>query len=183
MTPTGSAPERLATRYESRGKEQSIDGVPTKSLGVFSPFPQVLTKAVLTLLTSQINRIISHARNAVPAECCGLVGGAESGEVKSIYSLRNVAINSQIAYEAAPEDLFAAQQQIRERSEKLLAIYHSHPRATEPAPSETDVRLAYYPAALYLIVALGGDKPVTRAFRICEADQTWQQVEYAVLDR
>ena len=96
--------------------------------------------------------------------------------------MRNVAVNSQIAYEAAPDDLFAAQRKMRERSERLVAIYHSHPRATDPTPSETDVRLAYYPAALYLIVGLGGDKPVTRAFRICEQDQTWQQVEYAVTD-
>ena len=137
---------------------------------------------MITFQTSQLNHIISHARAAIPAECCGLIGGDESGNVKSIYSLRNVAVNSQIAYEAAPDDLFAAQRKMRERSERLVAIYHSHPRAIDPTPSETDVRLAYYPAAFYLIVGLGGDKPVTRAFRICEQDQTWQQVEYAVTD-
>ena len=141
-----------------------------------------MTTAVIIFQTSQLNHIISHARDAIPAECCGLIGGDESGNVKSIYSLRNVAVNSQIAYEAAPDDLFAAQRKMRERSERLVAIYHSHPRATDPTPSETDVRLAYYPAAIYVIVGLGGNKPVARAFRICEHDQTWQQVEYAVAD-
>ena len=55
---------------------------------------------------------------------------------------------------------------MRERGEQLLAIYHSHPRSTEPQPSATDVRLAYYPSAVYLIVGLGDPEPCLRAFRI-----------------
>jgi proteasome lid subunit RPN8/RPN11 len=98
----------------------------------------------------------------------------------SLYPLRNVAANAQVAYEAAPEDLFAAQREMRERGEELLAIYHSHPRATEPQPSETDVRLAYYPKAIYFIVGLSGAQPVMRAFKISEADGRWEEVEYAV---
>ena len=66
-------------------------------------------------------------------------------------------------YEAAPEDLFAAQRQMRDRGEELLAIYHSHPRSAEPVPSETDVRLAFYPQAVYFIIGLGGPQPVARA--------------------
>ena len=96
--------------------------------------------------------------------------------------MRNVAANPQVAYEAAPEDLFAAQRQMREQGKQLLAIYHSHPRATEPQPSETDVRLAYYPQAIYLIIALAGERPVMRAFRISEAEGSWEEVEYAIAD-
>jgi proteasome lid subunit RPN8/RPN11 len=136
---------------------------------------------MITLRNAQVNEIFAHARLARPFECCGLIGGA-NGRATSIHPLRNVAGNPQISYEAAPEELFAAQKQMRERGEQLLAIYHSHPRSTEPAPSETDVRLAYYPAAIYLIIGLGGAKPVMRGFRISERDKTWQQVEYAVAD-
>jgi proteasome lid subunit RPN8/RPN11 len=93
-----------------------------------------------------------------------------------------VAANSEVAYEAAPEELFNAQRLMRERGEQLLAIYHSHPRSHEPLPSDTDVRLAYYPAATYLIVGLGGIKPALRAFRISEREQRWEQVEYEILD-
>ena len=67
-------------------------------------------------------------------------------------------------------------------AKQLLAIYHSHPRATEPQPSETDVRLAFYPQAIYFIVGLAGAQPVMRAFRISEADGRWEEVEYAVAD-
>lgn len=132
-----------------------------------------------TVTLRQLEEILASATRAAPNECCGLIGG-DGERATSLYPMRNVAANAQVAYEAAPEDLFAAQRQMRERGEELLAIYHSHPRATEPQPSETDVRLAYYPKAIYFIVGLSGAHPVMRAFKISEADGRWEEVEYAV---
>ena len=137
---------------------------------------------MILLLTSQLEEILAHAREAQPSECCGLIGGADDGRTKSIYRLRNIASNPEIAYEAAPEELFAAQRLMREREERLLAIYHSHPRAVIPYPSETDVRLAYYPSATYLIIGLAGSNPILKAFQISEREQRWQQVEYGIAD-
>ncbi|HEY8225305.1 MAG TPA: M67 family metallopeptidase [Pyrinomonadaceae bacterium] len=134
------------------------------------------------LRRSQLTEILLHAQQAAPYECCGLIGGSEDGRTASIYRLTNVAPNTEIAYEAAPEQLFSAQRQMRQRGETLLAIYHSHPRAAEPTPSETDVRLAYYPSATYLIVGLGGTDPVVRGFTISEEHHQWEQVEYDVCD-
>ena len=136
---------------------------------------------MITLHPSQINQIVAQARDTDPEECCGLIGGTSERRAQNIYTLRNVANDKTVAYEAAPEDLFAAQRQMRDRGEQLIAIYHSHPRAAEPAPSETDVRLAYYPDAVYFIVGLAGPEPVLSAFRISETDDTWEAVEYAVL--
>ena len=135
---------------------------------------------MLTLLSSQLREMFGHAREEAPAECCGLIGGASPNRADTLYRLHNVAPNALITYEAAPEDLFAAQRQMRERGEQLLAIYHSHPRATEPSPSDTDVRLAYYPSAVYLIIGLGGAEPVMRAFRISESERRWEAVEYQI---
>ena len=137
---------------------------------------------MITLATSQVNNLFAHARESAPAECCGLIGGEENGNARNIYRLRNVAARQEVAYEAAPEELFAAQREMRRRGEHLLAIYHSHPRAVKPAPSETDVRLAYYPAAVYLIIGLGGTEPTLAAFRISEQQQRWEQVEYRIVD-
>ncbi|MCA1605359.1 MAG: M67 family metallopeptidase, partial [Acidobacteria bacterium] len=95
---------------------------------------------MITLQSSQREQVFSSAREADPEECCGLIGGTADGKAQSIYPLRNVAADKVISYEAAPEDLFASQRQMRERGEELLAIYHSHPRSAEPSPSETDVR-------------------------------------------
>ena len=134
---------------------------------------------MITVTLPQLEKILAHAKESDPAECCGLIGGAAS-RVTSIYPLHNVAVDTNVSYEAAPEDLFAAQRQMRERGEELLAIYHSHPRSTEPAPSETDVRLAYYPQAVYFIVGLAGQQPVIRAFRISDREEHWEEVEYVI---
>ena len=134
---------------------------------------------MITLQSSQRDQILAHAKESDPAECCGLIGGIDQ-QVTSIYPLHNVAADTNVSYEAAPDDLFAAQREMRERSEELLGIYHSHPRSAEPEPSETDVRLAYYPQAVYFIIGLAGAKPVIRAFRISEREQRWEEVEYVI---
>ena len=135
---------------------------------------------MLKLIRRQVEQIFRQAREASPRECCGLIGAAVLSSASSLYPLMNVADNPLVTYEAAPEELFAAQRQMRERGEELLAIYHSHPRAAEPSPSDTDVRLAYYPGAIYLIVGLGGAEPVLRAFRISEKERSWEAVEYEI---
>jgi len=136
----------------------------------------------IQLRREHLEAMIEHARQAAPAECCGLIGGIHQDRAKTLYPLRNVTANPELGYEAAPEDLFAAQRQMREYGEELLAIYHSHPRAVDPSPSETDVRQAYYPSATYLIIGLGGDGPVVKAFNISEREHRWELVEYEVAD-
>ncbi|MEO6393234.1 MAG: M67 family metallopeptidase [Pyrinomonadaceae bacterium] len=134
---------------------------------------------MLRLYFQQLEAMIEAARAASPNECCGLMGGV-SGRARSVYPLFNAALNTQTAYEAAPEDLFAAQRQMRERGESLLAIYHSHPRQADPFPSETDIRLAYYPQAIYFIVGLTGPEPRLGAFRIFADEGRWEPVEYTI---
>ncbi len=136
---------------------------------------------MLVITNEQLNEIIAHAREESPHECCGLIGGPADGAAQSIYRARNVATNPRVGYEAAPEDLFAAQRAMRERGEQLLAVYHSHPNAVNPEPSATDVRLAYYPTAVYLIVGLGGLEPCLRAFGISEREQRWEALELQII--
>ena len=136
----------------------------------------------LQLRREHLEAMIAHAREAVPAECCGLVGGFSGTQAASLYRLRNVTADPEVRYEAAPEDLFAAQRQMRDRGEELLAIYHSHPRAVDPSPSETDIRQAFYPSATYLIIGLGGGGPIVKAFNISEREHRWHQVEYEIAD-
>src|SRR5438093_8568064 len=135
---------------------------------------------MLTLSKSHFREMIDHARLEAPRECCGLIGGNDA-RTGTVYPLRNVATDPLVTYEAAPEDLFAAQRSMRDRGEQLLAIYHSHPRSNEPQPSETDVRLAYYPSAVYLIVGLGSEEPCMRAFRISERAGSWEAAEFEIV--
>lgn len=128
-----------------------------------------------------LEEIGAHAREASPAECCGLVGGRD-GRALSVYRLTNVARDALTSYEGEPRELFGAQRAMRDRGEQLVAIYHSHPRSPAPAPSERDVRLAYYPEAVHLIVGLAGGEAVVRAFRLYESERRWEGVEYEVAE-
>ena len=136
----------------------------------------------IRLTRTQFDELIAHGREAAPHECCGLIGGSIDGRAGTLYPTKNVAADALVSYEAAPEDLFAAQRAMRERGEQLIAIYHSHPRASNPEPSPTDVRLAYYPAAVYLIAGLGNDEPCLRAFCIDERTGKWEPVEYEITE-
>jgi proteasome lid subunit RPN8/RPN11 len=124
--------------------------------------------------------MIEHARREAPRECCGLIGG-NGNRTQTVYPLRNIAGDPLVTYEAAPEALFAAQRAMRDQGEELVAIYHSHPHSEDPRPSETDVRLAYYPSAVYFIVGLAGEEPSLRAFRISEREGRWDAAEYEVV--
>lgn len=135
---------------------------------------------ILLLQKAHFHEILAHARQQAPHECCGLIGGADT-RTQNVYPLRNVAGDPLVTYEAAPEELFAAQRTMRQRGEQMLAIYHSHPRSADPKPSDTDVRLAYYPTAVYFIVGLGSEPPSLRAFRISEREGSWEDVEYQVV--
>jgi proteasome lid subunit RPN8/RPN11 len=136
---------------------------------------------MITLSRAQVEEMYAHARETNPAECCGLIGGIES-EARTVYRLRNAARDPLTGYEAAPEELFAAQRIMRERREQLLGIYHSHPRSQDPFPSATDVRLAYYPSAIYFIIGLGEAGERLRAFRISERTRRWESVEYVMAE-
>jgi len=138
-----------------------------------------VSEAVFKIGRAVFAEVCAHARAAAPAECCGLVGGRK-GAAQTVYRLTNVAADPLSAYEAAPQELFSAQRRMREHGEELVAIYHSHPRSCEPVPSERDVRLAYYPQAVHLIVGFAGERAVLRAFRLYEAERRWEGVEYEV---
>ena len=107
--------------------------------------------------------MIEHARSTLPAECCGLLSGA-NGVITDRHPLRNDADRPETRYFATPEELFAAMRRIRDADQKLLGIYHSHPR-TPAYPSSADVEMAFYPEAVYFIISLE-PRVDLRAYRI-----------------
>ncbi len=111
-----------------------------------------------------LEEIIAHAREESPRECCGMVS-ARDGEAVKVYRARNVAPSPKLAYEIDGPEQYRIQMEIEDSGLELGAIYHSHPR-TEPYPSQTDINLAFYPEAVYVIVGLGDGEPDVRAFQI-----------------
>ena len=109
------------------------------------------------------DEMVEHARAEAPNECCGMVASARWGGAK-VYRAVNAAA-SPLRYEIDGAEQYRIQMDIDDAGHDLGAIYHSHTRS-KPYPSQTDINLAFYPEALYVIVGLAGEEPEVRAFHI-----------------
>jgi proteasome lid subunit RPN8/RPN11 len=130
-----------------------------------------------------LDEMISHAESEAPFECCGLLAGKE-GKIEEIYQIVNlpeddpkiadmeVPQDRRYRYVMDPKEQLKAFKTMRKNGTELSGIYHSHPHS--PAtPSATDVRLAFYPDVIYLIISLEiKEKPEVRGFQIIDGTIT-----------
>src|SRR3954447_4197155 len=119
-----------------------------------------------------VEAIVAQARAEDPNEACGLVIGAhpaaDGGRPLRFVPTRNKAA-SPFRYEIHPDDLLRLTIETDDADEDFWAIVHSHARS--PAyPSPTDLGLAFYPDALYLLVSLAVETPELGAFRIVDGE-------------
>ena len=122
----------------------------------------------LTIPQDIYDGMVQHCRGDYPNEACGFIGGS-NGECTKLYPLPNAAA-SPIYYRPGDKEMIAAINDIDERDEELVAIFHSHV-ASAPIPSPTDRREAHYPDAVYLIVSLmDSENPLTRGWLIKKQD-------------
>jgi proteasome lid subunit RPN8/RPN11 len=99
-----------------------------------------------------VEELIAHAREDLPNECCGLIGGRD-GEAAVVHRVENAAA-SPLRYEMDPKAQYDAYTAIEEAGLELLAIYHSHTKSAA-YPSQTDVNQAVaWPDQVYVIVSL-----------------------------
>src|SRR5436305_14830071 len=110
-----------------------------------------------------VDELIDHARSEAPIECCGMIASRDGAAVR-VYRATNAAA-SPLRYEIDGAEQYRIQMEIEDAELDLGAIYHSHTR-TEPYPSQTDINLAFYPDAVYVIVGLGGRQPEIRGYEI-----------------
>jgi proteasome lid subunit RPN8/RPN11 len=131
----------------------------------------------LVLSQKQLEEIVAHALKEMPNEACGLLGG-KGNRVEKVYPLPNLE-KSPYRYKAEPEAQYRAMVDMEEKGLEIVGIYHSHP--SYPAyPSATDLEMAYYPEAIYLIVSLSDpQKPVVKAFSLITGKP--EEVEIEVL--
>jgi [CysO sulfur-carrier protein]-S-L-cysteine hydrolase len=121
-----------------------------------------------------LDEVIAHAREDAPNECCGMIASSD-GEAVAVHRARNTAA-SPFRYEMDGMEQYRIQTEIEDAEQELGAIYHSHTRSA-PEPSQTDINLAFYPDALYVIVGLKRPEPDVRAWRIVDG-----QVSEATLE-
>jgi proteasome lid subunit RPN8/RPN11 len=99
-----------------------------------------------------VDEMVAHARDELPNECCGMVGGKD-GEASVVIRVANAAA-SPLRYEMDPQEQYNALKAIEDEGGELLAIYHSHTKSAA-YPSQTDVNQAVaWPEQIYLIVSL-----------------------------
>jgi proteasome lid subunit RPN8/RPN11 len=167
-----SASEPSATRNDTRvppvdAWQQAADegsarrDAATPNVRMWTPPSVAIPRALLAQLTS-------WALEGRPNEACGLLSAPETpenGGVPTRFRGLTNAAASPYRYLIDPDEQLRVMLEIDDADEVVWGIVHSH--VTSPAePSSTDVGLAAYPDALYLICSLATDPPVVRAWSI-----------------
>lgn len=148
--------------------EPSAGGEPTGHPGL----------PAIDLPAAMVQELIDHARAEYPNEACGLIVGnrpaAEGGQALRYAATRNRAA-SPYRYDIHPDDLYRLSVETDDADQVFWGIVHSHTH-TPARPSPTDIGLAFYPDALYLLVSLAADQagsdgfPSIRAWRILDGE-------------
>jgi [CysO sulfur-carrier protein]-S-L-cysteine hydrolase len=124
-----------------------------------------------------VDEMVAHAREDAPNECVGMLGG-DDGEARTLYRAAN-AEASPLRYSIDAAEQLRLMREIEEAGEELVAIYHSHTRSAA-YPSQTDVNLAGWPDAVYLIVSLAdADSPDVRGFWIRDGEISDAELDVA----
>ena len=125
---------------------------------------------MLEILTGIFNEMVEQAKAEAPIEACGILAG-NGGRVEKLYKMTN-ADNSSDHFMMEPEEQFAVVKDIRSSGLEMLAIYHSHPE-TPTRLSAEDIRLAFTPDVVYVIVSLqDSSRPDAKGFLIENGDVT-----------
>ncbi len=121
-----------------------------------------------------VDEMVAHAREELPNEACGMIHAVD-GAATAVHRVKN-AEASPYRFMLDPLQQLKLEQRRDETGETLFAIYHSHV-ASEARPSQTDVRMAFwppgetdgalmYPEAYYIVVSLAREPPSVRAYFI-----------------
>ena len=95
--------------------------------------------------------MINQALNELPHECCGLLLGKNEKITRTI-PMKNSkpSPDSYIMDPLQQVDVFT---EMEKRGERLIGIYHSHPKGPY-TPSNADLEMAFHQEAIYIIISL-----------------------------
>ena len=121
--------------------------------------------------------IVEQGLREFPNECCGLIA-AQEGVPFKVFTMTN-ADASPVTYRLDGLEQLHVFDQMDDEGLELWAIYHSHTHS-EAYPSDTDIRLAFYPDARYILLSLADRaEPVARSFFIIEGQVSEEELTIA----
>ena len=133
---------------------------------------------MIVLAPDHLKRIADAAEAAWPAECCGLLVGAEGADgicrVACVVASRNRAVGAagpaaRDRFEVDPAVRLRLHLQLRGSDRRIVGLYHSHPG--QPAqPSQRDLDAVLEPELIWLIVSVVSGQQLDD-FSIFQADE------------
>jgi proteasome lid subunit RPN8/RPN11 len=118
--------------------------------------------------------IVEQGLREFPNECCGLIA-AHDGVPSKVFAMTN-ADASPVTYRLDGLEQLHVFNQMDDEGLELWAIYHSHTHS-DAYPSDTDIRLAFYPDARYILLSLADRaEPVARSFFIIEGQVSEEEL-------
>ena len=114
-----------------------------------------------------LDRIVAHAVEDLPNECCGLLIGTKD-IVEDVARARN-SKRSKTRFQVEPADHFAAIRRARAGGFEIIGAYHSHPSGPS-GPSDTDRARLTDPTMFHVIVSLAHGTRTVRAFRLSDGN-------------
>ncbi|MEA2621394.1 MAG: [CysO sulfur-carrier protein]-S-L-cysteine hydrolase [Chloroflexota bacterium] len=159
--PTGLEPGPEADAWRSAAEAGAADRESVRPQPAWSP-------ASASLPAELLAEIVDWSLAGVPNEACGLLAAnrtAEDGGTPSRFIPMRNAAESPYRYLIDPDEQLRVMLEIDDRDEVVWGIVHSHV-ASKAEPSATDVGLAAYPDALYVICSLASAAPDVRAWAI-----------------
>jgi proteasome lid subunit RPN8/RPN11 len=132
---------------------------------------------MLSIDRSIYDKIVAHARRDHPDEACGIVAGPEGSDRPERFVEMMNAARSPTFYEFDSTEYKQVYDQLWDRDEDFVVIYHSH-TMTEAYPSRTDIAYAQWPQAHYVLVSTREPDTVEfRSYRIVDGEVTEEPVE------
>jgi proteasome lid subunit RPN8/RPN11 len=113
----------------------------------------------------QLEIVHRHARDVMPKEAVGILGGYPDGRVVKIIPLPNRAHDC-FSFYADPYAQYCAEKEIESNGLKIIGIYHSHPRGAASL-SQDDLYFAKEWRCAHVVVAVhSAGSPVMKAYHL-----------------
>ena len=132
---------------------------------------------MLTIRRDLVDAMVAHARRDHPDEACGVLPGTAGSDCPQRFVEMVNAERSPTFYRFDSAEHRRVWREMDDADEDPVVIYHSH-TMTEAYPSRTDIDIAGYPEAHYVLISTRDpDTYELRSYRIADGEVTEEPVE------